>query len=686
MSKLGAEILVNTQTLQDQTLSQTAKLNNGGFVTVWVDWASSIDTTIADGSWSGIKAQLFSATGAKVGSEILVNTATLLWQQDPHVAVLRDGNFVVTWTDGWDYFSWADHLGSQGVGGATADNYGKAVKLQVFSPSGTRIGAEIVATTEIRTDQTAQKITALGNGNFVVTWEDWSLSCVWAADGSLYSAGGGPGLKAQVFNSTGAKVGNELAVTGSYNYGPQITNLAGGGFVMTWHDGHYSVDDVRAQVFSDTGTKVGNEILVNTTGTGTTFSLQNEERIVALSNGGFAVAWTDNNGDDSYQGVKAQVFNSTGGKVGAEILVNSTTLNGQLHPQLAALKNGGFAVTWDNWSGTNPGTSGIDVNAQIFDNSGARVGSEILVNTSTAGTQGNAQITSLDNGGFAVSWFDSHGAWSGYSGVPKFQAFDALGNKVGLETSANTTPASGGASPMTALNNETLVVNWNAWDGSGSGVKAQIISVGKISAGGPGNDIITGGPGNNTIDGGSGLDTAVYAGVRSNFAITKTSAGFTVTDAISTEGVDALSNIERLQFADKKLALDLRPNEHGGQALEFIGLMAPNLVNTPSVVGLILGLFDQGSSLHDVCQLALDVGLVSSIAGSGSNAALAAMAFRNVIGFEADAATVNMLVGYMDGRYANYSQADFMTVIADMEVNQAHIGLIGLQQTGIEYV
>jgi hypothetical protein len=239
---------------------------------------------------------------------------------------------------------------------------------------------------------------------------------------------------------------------------------------------------------------------------------------------------------------------------------------------------------------------------------------------------------------------------------------------------------------MTALNNETLVVNWNAWDGSGSGVKAQIISVGKISAGGPGNDIITGGPGNNTIDGGSGLDTAVYAGVRSNFAITKTSAGFTVTDAISTEGVDALSNIERLQFADKKLALDLRPNEHGGQALEFIGLMAPNLVNTPSVVGLILGLFDQGSSLHDVCQLALDVGLVSSIAGSGSNAALAAMAFRNVIGFEADAATVNMLVGYMDGRYANYSQADFMTVIADMEVNQAHIGLIGLQQTGIEYV
>lgn len=100
MSKIGTEILVNTQTLYDQTLAQTAKLNSGGFVTVWVDWASNINTTVADGSWSGIKAQVFSATGAKVGTEILVNSATLNWQQDPHVAVLRDGNFVVT-LDRW---------------------------------------------------------------------------------------------------------------------------------------------------------------------------------------------------------------------------------------------------------------------------------------------------------------------------------------------------------------------------------------------------------------------------------------------------------------------------------------------------------------------------------------------------------------------------------------------------------
>ena len=564
MSKIGAEILVNTQAVDDQTLAQLAKLNGGGFVTVWVDWASGINTAVADGSWSGIKAQVFSVTGAKVGTEILVNTATLLWQQDPHVAVLQNGNFVVTWTDGWDYFSWADHPGSQGVGGATSDNYGKAIKLQVFSANGTPIGTEVVATTEIRTDQTAEKITALGNGNFVVTWEDWSLSCVWAADGSLYSAGGYPGIKAQVFSATGAKVGAELAVTGSGFYTPQITTLANGGFVMAWHDGHYSVDDVRAQVFSDTGAKIGSEILVNTAGAGATFSMQTEERIIALSNGGFAVAWTDNNGDDSSQGVKAQVFNATGGKVGTEILVNTTTLNAQLHPQLAALKNGGFVVTWDNWGGSSS-VGGITANAQVFDNSGARVGGEILVNTTAAGSgpQNGAQVAALDDGSFVVSWSDFYDI--------RYQVFDATGSKIGAEILANTTTEGGQYGvQVVALDGATFVVGWNdnlygPSDGSGGAVKAQVFLADKTLRGGSSDDVLTGGEGddqltglrgNDSLDGGAGIDQAFFSGNRADYTMSLTAAGWTVTDNVGTDGTDTLVNIEQLVFADMKLAVD----------------------------------------------------------------------------------------------------------------------------------
>jgi hypothetical protein len=199
-----------------------------------------------------------------------------------------------------------------------------------------------------------------------------------------------------------------------------------------------------------------------------------------------------------------------------------------------------------------------------------------------------------------------------------------------------------------------------------------------------GNDVLTGRGGDDTLDGGVGIDTAVFTGTRANYTQTKAAAGWKIRS--SSEGIDTLANIERIQFSDKKLALDLSPTEHGGQALEFIGLMAPALVTTPSVVGLILGLFDQGKTLQDVCQLALDVGLVRSSAGSDTNAALAAMAFKNIIGSVADAPTVDMLVGFMDGRQASYTQAGFMAMVAGLDVNQTHIDLVGLQQTGVEYV
>jgi len=40
----------------------------------------------------------------------------------------------------------------------------------------------------------------------------------------------------------------------------------------------------------------------------------------------------------------------------------------------------------------------------------------------------------------------------------------------------------------------------------------------------------------------------------------------------------------------------------------------------------------------------------------------------------------------MDGRSASFSQAEFLATIAGLDLNQQHINLIGLQQTGVEYV
>jgi hypothetical protein len=114
-------------------------------------------------------------------------------------------------------------------------------------------------------------------------------------------------------------------------------------------------------------------------------------------------------------------------------------------------------------------------------------------------------------------------------------------------------------------------------------------------------------------------------------------------------------------------------------------MLAPDTLTNPQIVGMILGYFDAGTSMTALSQLAIDAGLVAQLAGSNSQADLARLVFRNVIGAEADAATVDALVAYMDGRTDDMSRAEFMAAVAGLEVNQAHVNLVGLQATGIEY-
>lgn len=69
-----------------------------------------------------------------------------------------------------------------------------------------------------------------------------------------------------------------------------------------------------------------------------------------------------------------------------------------------------------------------------------------------------------------------------------------------------------------------------------------------------GDDILIGGAGNDTIDGGTGNDTAQYSGNATDFVVTKTNSGYTVSG--QSTGTDTLLNVEFLQFQDKTIAID----------------------------------------------------------------------------------------------------------------------------------
>ena len=79
---------------------------------------------------------------------------------------------------------------------------------------------------------------------------------------------------------------------------------------------------------------------------------------------------------------------------------------------------------------------------------------------------------------------------------------------------------------------------------------------------GTGDDRLTGWGGNDTLDGGAGSDTAVYRGNRSDYQITRGVGQLTVADqrgGFSSDGIDTLSGIERLQFADGVVVVNFAP-------------------------------------------------------------------------------------------------------------------------------
>jgi Ca2+-binding RTX toxin-like protein len=459
VQKIGLEILVNTTTGSTQFFPQIATLSNGGFVVTWTDFVEA--TSPGDNSVLAVKAQVFTPTGVKTGSEIQVNTATRFDQSDQQITALSDGGFVVTWADF-----------SQGVGGATGDDSSTAIKAQVFAADGTKTGSEILVNTATSSFQNTPQITALSDGGFVASWADFSRGVGGATgDTSIYA------VKAQVFAADGAKTGSEILVntaTANGQNDSQITALADDGFVVTWRDfsqgvggatGDNSSNAVKAQVFTAAGVKTGSEILVNTA----TLNSQTMPQITALSDGGFVVTWEDAShgsggatGDASGIAVKAQVFAADGTKTGSEILVNAATRAQQENPQITALSDGGFVVTWEDSSlglgGASGDSSGIAIKAQVFTATGAKIGSEILVNTETASDQFHPQITATSSGGFVVTWQD--GSAFGEAEI-KAQIFAADGTRIDSEILVNTATVQDQQRPqITALPDDGFAVTW----------------------------------------------------------------------------------------------------------------------------------------------------------------------------------------------------------------------------------
>ena len=206
-----------------------------------------------------------------------------------------------------------------------------------------------------------------------------------------------------------------------------------------------------------------------------------------------------------------------------------------------------------------------------------------------------------------------------------------------------------------------------------------------------GNDLLEGGLGNDFIDGGAGLDTVKVDDQfglpnAKNYSLSKSTDSLWAVSFIgptiaiypppATNGSDKLINVERLKFNDKSIALDL--DGVAGIAAKVIGaVLGKTQVQNPIFVGIGLSYLDKGMSYSDLGALAMKA------VGSTTNDAVVSTLWKNVVGFDASA---EQKAPYIKMLTDGMKFGDLVVLAADTSFNTTNINLVGLAQTGIEYI
>lgn len=196
------------------------------------------------------------------------------------------------------------------------------------------------------------------------------------------------------------------------------------------------------------------------------------------------------------------------------------------------------------------------------------------------------------------------------------------------------------------------------------------------------NDTIKGQPGTDFFDGGLGIDMVVYNGPQERYSITKSGNRYVVSEPTGSDDTDYLSNIERIQFSNGKVALDLGGN--AGQAARLIGaLLGPSFIKDKALAGVVIGLIDQDYSIESIANLGLNTSFYLALAGSTKHEDFVNHVFRNVVGRPPEAIEQKT---YVDMLNAGTSQAALAVMAAGTEFTASQIGLTGLTSHGWDFI
>ena len=175
--------------------------------------------------------------------------------------------------------------------------------------------------------------------------------------------------------------------------------------------------------------------------------------------------------------------------------------------------------------------------------------------------------------------------------------------------------------------------------------------------------------------GGNGVDTVRLSGNAADYTITRTAAGVTVRDGTAT---DTLNSIERLQFNDLRLALDV--NGNGGQAYRLYQA-AFNRTPDAGGLGFQMNALDSGFTLKQVAQNFLNSPEFRSTYGANlSDGQYVTQLYQNVLHRAPDSGGLAFQVNALA---TGTDRAQLLVNFSESPENQAT--LIGTIQNGMIY-
>jgi|GEM_PF-3121195 len=194
-----------------------------------------------------------------------------------------------------------------------------------------------------------------------------------------------------------------------------------------------------------------------------------------------------------------------------------------------------------------------------------------------------------------------------------------------------------------------------------------------------GPDVLASSDGNDVIDGLSGVDTVVYSDAHDQYVISLDAPDAIVSNKTGNINIDRLKNVERLQFSDQSLALDI--NDNAGKVAKVLGaVFGKDAVANVFYAGIGLQLLDEGRSYEALMMLALKTKLgIGFYIGDEVR-----LLYRNIVGRQPSQAEFD----YWTKATASgqYTQASLGIMAAELELNAANINLARLAKTGLSFI